>query len=123
MKSGLICSKYVFFEIDKKVSLLCVSNVVLWVLLQFNACLLALARHTKWDETTVTTTLNPGGTTDPVRSTWSVMIVRILFRVVWHSGKAMEFRIAARSCNKFCLVGSSLAHVLAFFALVLAANH
>ena len=81
------------------------------------------SRHTKWDETTVTTTLNPGGATDPVRSTWSVMIVRILFRVVWHSGKAMEFRIAARSCNKFCLVGSSLAHVLAFFALVLAANH
>lgn len=49
-------------------------------------------RRVKWDETTIFTTLAPGGG-QPVRSCWSVMQVRECLRLVWASGRVLEIPI------------------------------
>ena len=49
--------------------------------------------HVKWDETTVATSLNPGGTTQSVKSAWSVLVVRIRLLVSWPSGGQWQMRV------------------------------
>ena len=52
-------------------------------------------RRIKWDETTVFTTLAPGGG-QPVRSCWSVMQVREWVRIVWADGQVLEFPVVSQ---------------------------
>ena len=53
-----------------------------------------MLRRIKWDEATITTTLRPSSTANPVRSSWSVMVVRERIRIVWPSGRAFECSVA-----------------------------
>ncbi|CAE7677922.1 unnamed protein product [Symbiodinium sp. CCMP2592] len=47
----------------------------------------------KWDETTVSTTLNPGGRSQNVKSSWSVLVVRSRLLVTWASGASWLMRL------------------------------
>ena len=49
--------------------------------------------HLKWDETTVATTLRPGGTSESVKSAWSVLVVRCRLMVSWTSGTSFSMRV------------------------------
>ena len=49
--------------------------------------------HVKWDETTVATSLNPGGTSQSVRSAWSVLVVRARILISWPSGAMLQLRL------------------------------
>ena len=49
--------------------------------------------HLKWDETTVATTLRPGGTSQAVKSAWSVLVVRCRLLVSWPTGASFMMRV------------------------------
>ena len=49
--------------------------------------------HVKWDETTVATSLNPGGASQSVRSAWSVLVVRARILISWPSGAMLQLRL------------------------------
>ncbi|CAE7247452.1 unnamed protein product, partial [Symbiodinium sp. CCMP2456] len=49
--------------------------------------------HVKWDETTVSTSLNPGGESATVKSAWSVLVVRARMLISWSSGATVYLRL------------------------------
>ena len=47
----------------------------------------------KWDETTISTSLNPGGVSHSVKSSWSTLVVRSRLRIAWASGATWTMRL------------------------------
>ena len=54
---------------------------------------LTVHHQLKWDETTVATTLNPGGVSHSVKSAWSVLVIRAKLLVTWESGAMWRMRL------------------------------
>ena len=54
---------------------------------------IAFHHHVKWDETTVATTLKPGGTSQNVKSAWSVLVVRSRILITWATGATFQMRL------------------------------
>ncbi|CAE7246401.1 unnamed protein product [Symbiodinium sp. CCMP2456] len=54
---------------------------------------LSVHRQFKWDESTISTTLNPGGVSQPVRSAWSMLVARARLLITWSSGATLLMRV------------------------------
>eukprot|EP00439_Symbiodinium_sp_Y106_P066528 s1696_g10.t2 len=54
---------------------------------------LSVHRQFKWDESTISTTLNPGGVSQPVQSAWSMLVARARLLITWSSGATLLMRV------------------------------
>ncbi|CAE7198521.1 unnamed protein product, partial [Symbiodinium sp. CCMP2456] len=68
--------------------------------------------HVKWDETTVATSLNPGGASQSVKSAWSVLVVRARILISWPSGAMLQLRLVMPTVPMMTCSAEQIFHAL-----------